>query len=229
MTTPRQRLPRGLQYHHTAAYVAARPKLRGVLHLVMAPIAAVMAVALIADAQTVSGRVTGGIFGVLFVGLFAVSGSYHVPAWTGRVRMMWGRADTAMIVLFIAGTFTPIAFHALDGPWRLWSLVVAWAIALAGAAMAVSPLTAPRWVRTLGYVAMGWLMVVPFAKIAQALPFEGVALIVLGGVLYTVGGVVYATQKPDPAPDWFGFHEVFHLLVVAAAVCHYVAIHQYVI
>jgi hemolysin III len=220
---------RGLHHRTTAAYVAARPRLRGVLHLVMAPIAAVMAVALIADAETAPGRVTAGVFGLLLVALYSVSGSYHVPAWTGRVREWWGRVDTAMIVLFIAGTFTPIAFHALDGHWRLWSLVVAWAVAVGGAALALSPITAPRWLRATGYIAMGWLGVVPMIKIAGALPVEGTALIVLGGLLYTLGGVVYAAQRPDPAPEWFGFHEVFHLMVIAASVCHYVAIARYVV
>lgn len=221
-------MSRGIQFHHSAEYVASRPRLRGMLHLAMAPVAAVMAVALFFEASG-PGRITGGIFGLLLVGLYSVSGTYHVPAWTGRVRMMWGRADTAMIVLFIAGTFTPIAFHTLDGPWRLWSLVVAWVVAVAGAAIAVSPLTAPRWVRTFGYLAMGWLFVVPMFKIALALPVAGTVLIVLGGLFYTVGGVVYAIGRPDPAPAWFGYHEIFHLLVIAASVCHYVAILRYVV
>lgn len=221
-------MSRGIQFHHTAEYVAARPRLRGILHLAMAPVAAVMAVGLFLEASGAN-RVSAAIFGLLLVGLYSVSGSYHVPAWTGRVRMLWGRADTAMIMLFIAGTFTPIAFHALDGSWRLWSLVVAWSVALAGAAMAVSPLTAPRWVRAAAYLAMGWLFVVPMFKIAQSLPVTGTVLIVVGGLLYTVGGVVYGAKRPDPAPAWFGYHEVFHLLVVAASICHYVAIFRYVV
>lgn len=217
-----------LQAHHSAEYVASRPKLRGVSHLTMAPIAAVMAVPLIMKASG-TGRITASIFAVALIGLYSVSGTYHVPAWTGKVRMMWGRADTAMIVLFIAGTFTPIGFHALDGAWRLWSLVVAWVIALVGAGIAFSELTAPRWVRTSGYVAVGWLLVVPMFRIAGALPVQGTILLVLGGLLYTIGGVVYATEKPNPMPAWFGFHEIFHLLVVAASVCHYVAILRYVV
>lgn len=212
----------------TAAVEAVRPKLRGVSHLVMAPIAAVMAAVLVTNTQG-TGRVTTGVFGIFLVGLYATSGSYHVPRWRGRVRMWWGRADTAMIVLFIAGTFTPIAFHALEGGWRLWSLVVAWVVAVAGAGIAISPITAPRWLRTSGYLAIGWLMVVPMWKVAESLPLAGTALIILGGVLYTIGGVVYATKKPNPAPEWFGFHEVFHLLVVAASICHYLAILRYVV
>lgn len=218
----------GLQFHHTAEYVSTRPRLRGVSHLLMVPIAAVMAVELVLRSSG-DGRVAAAVFGALFVALYGVSGTYHVARWTGRVRMLWGRVDTAVIVLFFAGTFTPIAYHSLAGAWRLWSLVTAWAIALLGAGLALSPLTAPRWVRTAGYISLGWLMAVPMFQIAAALPVRGIALILLGGLLYTIGGVVYATEKPDPAPAWFGFHEVFHLLVVAASVCHYIAIMRYVV
>ncbi len=210
------------------AAVAERPRLRGVLHLAMAPIAAVMAIALVWQASGAA-RVTTTVFGLALVGLYTISGSYHIARWKGRVRVMWGRVDTAMIVLFIAGTFTPIGFHALDGHWRLWSLLVAWVVAVVGAGIAISPITAPRWVRTAGYLAIGWLMIVPLWKVAASLPLAGTALIVLGGVLYTVGGVVYAMERPNPAPRWFGFHEVFHLLVIAASVCHYTAILRYVI
>lgn len=210
------------------AVEVVKPRLRGVTHLAMAPIAAVMAVVLVWNA-TGANRITTGIFGALLVGLYATSGSYHVPRWRGRVRVWWGRADTAMIVLFIAGTFTPIAFHALTGSWRLWSLVIAWVIAVAGAGIAISPITAPRWLRTSGYLAIGWLMVVPMWKIAAALPLAGTALIILGGVLYTIGGVIYAAKKPDPFPEWFGFHEVFHLLVIAASICHYLVIIRYIV
>lgn len=210
------------------AAVADRPRLRGVLHLAMAPVAAVMAVALVWQSSG-AGRVATGIFGAALVGLYAVSGSYHIARWKGRVRVLWGRVDTAMIVLFIAGTFTPIGFHALEGSWRVWSLVVAWLVAVVGAGIAISPVTAPRWARTAGYLAIGWLMVVPLWKVAAALPLAGTALIVLGGLLYTVGGVVYAMERPNPAPRWFGFHEVFHLLVIAASICHYTAIFRYVI
>lgn len=219
---------RGMQFHHTAEYVAARPRLRGVSHLVMVPVAMLMAAHLIMRSAG-PGRITAGIFGVLLCALYTVSSGYHVPAWTGRIRMLWGRADTAVIVLFIAGTFTPVAFHLLDGAWRLWSLVVAWAVAVVGAGLAVSPLSAPRWARTFSYIALGWLMVVPMFKIAVLLPLAGTVLLVVGGMLYTLGGVVYATERPDPMPAWFGFHEVFHLLVVAASVCHYVAIARYVV
>jgi hemolysin III len=174
-------------------------------------------------------RASVAVFGVCLVGLYTTSALCHLPRWSVRARAALSRWDGAMIQLFIAGTFTPIGFHTLDGHWRLWSLVVAWAVAITGAAIAVSPLSAPRWLGTLGYIGVGWLSVVPFTKIIGALPWEGSGLIVLGGVLYTLGGVVYAARRPDPFPAWFGYHEVFHLFVVAGSTAHYLTIWRYVL
>lgn len=207
-----------------------RPVLRGWLHAAMIPFALVGAWLLW---ESVTGhwslRLPVGVFGAGLVGLYFVSSLYHLPPWPARVRRVLGRLDAVMIQLFIAATFTPVAFFTLSGGWRLWSLVVAWTIAIGGAAIAASPLEAPRWLSTLGYIAVGWLTVVPMIKIITALPWEGVGLIVLGGLLYTLGAMVYARRWPDPFPRWFGFHEVFHLLVIAASVCHYLAIWRYVL
>jgi len=174
-------------------------------------------------------RASVAVFGACLVGLYTTSALRHLPRWGARARTILSRCDGAMIQLFIAGTFTPIGFHTLEGHWRLWSLIGAWAVAITGAVIAASPLCAPRWLGTLGYIAVGWLSVVPFTKIISALPWEGSGLIVLGGVLYTLGGVVFATRRPDPFPAWFGFHEVFHLLVVGASTAHYLAIWRYVL
>lgn len=207
-----------------------RPRLRGWLHALMAPFAILGAYVLW---QSVTGglaaRLTVGVFGLTFIGMFTVSALYHVPRWSARTRYILSRCDVAMIQLFIAGTFTPIAFHSLQGGWRTWSLLGAWAIAIGGAIVAASPLKAPRWVGTAGYIAVGWLAVVPLTQIINALPWEGIGLIVLGGLLYTLGALVYAKRWPDPLPRWFGFHEVFHLMVVAASICHYLAIWRYVL
>jgi hemolysin III len=214
----------------TTPQALQRPALRGWLHAGMVPIALMMSYVLWQSATgDLSARWAVGVFAVTFVGLFTISSLYHVGRWSARARYIWSRCDVAMIQLFIAGTFTPIAFHSLSGGWRIWSLGVAWAIAIVGAGIAASPLKAPRWVGTAGYVAVGWLTVVPFTQIITALPWEGVGLIILGGVLYTLGGVVYAKRWPDPLPRWFGFHEVFHLMVIAASVCHYLAIWRYVL
>ncbi len=169
------------------------------------------------------------VFGACMTGLYTTSSLYHLAPWTDRARYIMSRLDVAMIQLFIAGTFTPVALHALQGAWRVWSLIVAWAIALLGAGIAVSPVKAPRWVSTGGFIAIGWLSIVPLARVISALPWEGLGLIALGGILYTVGAIVYARKRPDPAPTWFGYHEIFHLFVVAASICHYLAIWRYVL
>jgi hemolysin III len=169
------------------------------------------------------------VFGACTVGLYAVSSLYHVPPWSARVKRILSRFDGAMIQLMIAGTFTPVAFHALSGHWRTWSLVVAWIVAITGAVIAASPIEAPRWLGTIGYIAVGWLAVVPFVRIISALPWQGSSLIALGGVLYTIGALVYAFRWPNPFPRWFGFHEIFHVFVVAASTAHYLAIWRYVL
>ncbi len=207
------------------------PIMRGWLHGLMTPLALV---GLWMLWQTASGgtlaRLSVVVFGGSMIGLYGTSALYHLPRrWSARARIILSRCDGAMIQLFIAGTFTPIAFHALQGHWRFWSLVVAWAVALAGAVIAASPINAPRWLGTLGYVAVGWFAVVPFTKIVSVLPWEGSGLIVLGGVLYTVGAIIFARRYPNPIPGWFGYHEVFHLFVVAGSTSHYLAIWRYVL
>lgn len=208
----------------------SRPLLRGWLHAAVVPFALLGGWVLLSSG-------TGGppskasiaVFSASMVGLYLVSSLYHVGRWSQRVHYLLSRVDGVMIQLFIAGTFTPIAFHSLDGGWRTWSLLVAWVVALVGAGIAASPLSAPRWVCTAGYIAVGWLLVVPMLRIMYALPWEGTGLIVLGGLLYTLGAVVYARRWPDPFPRWFGYHEVFHLLVIAATTAHYIAIWRYVL
>lgn len=211
--------------------ILERPRLRGWLHFAAVPVALIGAVVLWRAASDLepAGRTAAMVFGASLVGLYSVSSLYHVPEWSTRTRRILSRFDGAMIQVMIAGTFTPIAFHTLSGTWRIASLVVAWAVALVGAVIALSPLEAPRWLGTLGAVAAGWLLAIPLLKIMSALPWQGNGLIVLGGLLYTVGAVVYGTRRPDPIPGWFGFHEVFHVLVVAASTAHYLAIWRYVL
>jgi len=207
-----------------------RPLLRGWLHAVTAPMAVVGTIVLFdAAGPSPLKRASVAVFGTCLVGLYVTSSAYHLGRWTARGRYIMSRCDVAMIQLFIAATFTPVALHALNGAWRLWSLVVAWGIAVTGAVIAASPIKAPRWLATAGYIAMGWLSVVPLTRIITALPWEGTGLIVLGGVLYTIGAVIYGRKRPDPFPRWFGYHEIFHLLVVAASICHYLAIWRYVL
>lgn len=204
-----------------------RPRLRGLVHLSAAPVAVVVAVLLWRAAAPGMSRVSVAVFGVALVGLYTTSGLYHLPQWPARVRHWLSRADVAMIQLFIAASFTPVAVHALGGAWRVWSLAVAWGIGLIGAVIAASPLKGPRWLSVVGYTAFGSLTVVPLFRIVRVVPPAGLALLGVSAALYMLGGIVYARRRPDPWPHWFGFHEVFHVLVVAAGATHVVAVWRY--
>lgn len=208
---------------------AARPILRGWIHAAAVPLALVAAWWLwrATEASALGTRVSVMVFAVGLVGLYGTSALYHVPRWDDRRRWLLSRADVAMIQIFIAASFTPFAWHALDGLWRTGSLVAAWTIGLVGAVVAASPISGPRWLVAGAYLAFGWSAAVPVWKIAERLPWPGVALIIVAGVLYSVGAVVYARKRPDPWPHRFGFHEVFHVLVVLAGAVQFVAIVRY--
>lgn len=207
--------------------VGERPRLRGWIHLGAAPVAAVAAYFLWRAASPGLPQLSIAVFGVALFGLYATSGLYHVPSWSPRARWLLSRADVVMIQLFIAASFTPLAVHALSGAWRTWSLAVAWGIGILGAVIAASPIRGPRWLTVAAYFAFGWLAIVPFVRLVQVLPWEAVALLAVSGSLYTIGGIIYVRQRPDPWPDVFGFHEVFHTIVVVAAAAHMAAVWQY--
>ena len=210
--------------HAAAATVTEAPRLRGWIHASAVPLAIVAAILLWRAASPGLPRLSVAIFGVGLVALFATSGAYHVPRWPARIRYWWSRADVAMIQLFIAASFTPIAVHAMSGAWRWWSLAVAWSIAIIGAIVAASPIKASRWLTVVAYAGFGSLAVVPLTRIIEVMPPKGIALIGAGGILYLIGGVVYARRTPNPWPRIFGFHEVFHVLVVAGVAFHVAAI-----
>ncbi len=206
---------------------APRPRLRGWIHSATAPVAAVVAIELFRAASPGLPRLSVAVFGVALIGLFTTSGLYHAPSWPARVARRLARADVAMIQLFIAASFTPVAVHTLSGAWRTWSLVVAWTVAIIGAIVAASPLTGPRWLTVAAYASFGALGAIPLLRIAEVLPLPGVLLVIAGGTVYLIGGVIYARRRPDPWPRWFGFHEVFHALVVIGGTAHVIAIWRY--
>jgi hemolysin III len=162
--------------------------------------------------------------------LFGVSGIYHRFTWQPRLWAFWRRFDHANIYVFIAGTYTPVAFLYLQGAAR-WTLIgIAWGCAIAGMIFKIGWPHAPRWVSML-YVVMGWLAVffIPnfhegAAHFPTSVNVATFTLIAVGGVLYSLGAVVYATKRPNPSPKWFGFHEVFHAFTVAAFIAQYVAV-----
>ena len=201
-----------------------KPRLRGWFHLGMAPLVQLAGLVLIVVAPSLVARIGIAIYLVGATMLFGTSAIYHRGTWSASMGGFLRRLDHANIFVFIAGTYTPLALLLLEGTGRTVLLAVIWSIAALGIAFKLGWMSAPRWLYTSLYIAMGWVAVgwlVPFWNAGGPLI---VALIVLGGLIYSAGAVVYARKKPDPAPAWFGYHEVFHVATVVAALCHFAAI-----
>ena len=201
-----------------------KPKLRGWLHAGMAPLALAAGIVLVALAPTTAGVVGGAVFLAASVLLFGTSGLYHRFYWGARGEAVLRRMDHANIYVFIAATYTPLALLLLDGGSRVALLVMIWASALGGLLFRTLWLSAPRWLYTALYLLMAWAAVGWMWSFYRAGGAAVVALVLGGGVFYTVGAVVYGRKRPDPSPRWFGFHEIFHACTIAGFVCHYVAI-----
>jgi hemolysin III len=184
---------------------------------------------LIAVAPGGTARAEAAVYAVSLSGLFGVSALLHRRDWSPRVRANLRRLDHSMIFVLIAGTYTPIAGIVLDGGLRTGVLLTVWIGALAGVGFTVAWIDAPKWVTALPYVALGWVAAGATPQLLDRLGVAGFTLIALGGVLYTAGALVYARKRPDPRPLVFGYHEVFHALVIAAAAAHYAVIAAFVL
>jgi hemolysin III len=201
-----------------------KPKLRGWLHAGMFPAVLVAGVTLIALTDSMRARVACAVYVLTACLLFGISGIYHRGTWGPRGEAVLRRLDHANIFLIIAGTYTPLTLLLLpeaSGEALLWAV---WVAALAGIAFRVFWVGAPRWLYTPCYLAMGWAAVFYLPDFLRAGGIAVLVLVVVGGVLYSVGGVVYGLKRPNPSPSWFGFHEVFHSLTLAAFVVHFVGI-----
>jgi hemolysin III len=201
-----------------------KPKLRGWLHAGMFPAALVSGVVLTACASSVRGRIACAVFTVTACALFGVSALYHRGNWGPRVSGILRRLDHANIFLIIAGTYTPLTILLLPGSTSELLLWLVWAGALAGIAFRVFWVGAPRWLYTPCYIALGWVAVFFLPDFLHTGGVAVLVLVVAGGLLYSAGGVIYGLKRPNPSPRWFGFHEVFHSLTLAAFVVHYVGI-----
>ena len=168
-------------------------------------------------------RVAALVYAFGLAGLFGTSALYHRITWRPRARVWMRRLDHSMIFVLIAATVTPFGLLVLDGHAATVLLAVVWGGALAGVAAASLWPTAPKWVSALVYCAVGWSGVMAMPQLA-GYAVAALVLLALGGALYTAGAVVYALGRPDPAPLVFGYHEVFHTLVVAAAALHFAAV-----
>lgn len=208
----------------TAIAAAPKPRLRGVSHQYAFVVAVVLAAVSLIAADPGQVRFAALVHACGVCGLFGVSALYHRGTWTPAQHRWMRRADHAMIYVFIAATYTPIALLVLDGPLQTVILAVVWSFAAAGVVLQLAWADAPKWLQAVLYVAMGWVSIATMPQILDALGVLAVLGLVLGGVLYTAGATIYARERPDPLPAVFGFHEVFHALVILAAATHYAVI-----
>ena len=202
---------------------AVRPRLRGWLHAVMFPLVVVAGVGLVAATPTLRGRLGMGVFVITASMLFGTSALYHRGSWAPRWARVLRRFDHANIFLVIAGTYTAFAATLLPPGSATTLLTVMWVGAALGVLFKVVWVGAPRWLSTPLYVILGWVAVFYVGPFYEAGGAAVLALIVAGGVLYTLGAVVYGMKRPDPSPRWFGFHEVFHAFTILAFLAHFVA------
>ncbi len=201
-----------------------KPKLRGWLHLATAPLTLAAGIVLIALSPTPATRVGSAIFAASSLVLFTVSAVYHRGTWSPGMWAFLRRFDHANIFLLIAGSYTPFTLLLLEGRDRTVLLTVVWVGAALGILFRIFWAGAPRWLYTPIYIGLGWAAVFYFPEFAANAGTAVLVLLAVGGGLYTLGALVYGLKWPDPSPTWFGFHEVFHSLTIAAFVTHYVGI-----
>jgi len=207
------------------ALASVKPKLRGVSHEWAFFISLFLGAGLIIAAKTPEATLAVAIYAVSLSALLGTSALYHRVNWSRPNERRWmRRLDHSMILFLIAGTYTPFALLVLNGPLADAILAVVWLGAIAGAIVEMVWIEHPKWVAALIYMSLGSVAAIAFPGLWDEMGAAGALLVAAGGILYTAGAVVYATQRPNPNPRVFGYHEVFHLLVIAAAAAHFAAI-----
>ncbi len=201
-----------------------KPKLRGVSHQYAFFVSLACGVALILAASDGRARLAASIYAAAVSALFGTSALYHRVTWRPNARRWMRRLDHSMIFVLIAGTYTPVALIALKGSLATTILIVLWAGALGGVVFKLLWIDGPKWVFAAVYVALGLVSAAVFGELPSAIGWLGVAGLALGGLLYVVGAIVYASERPNPWPKVFGYHEIFHALVIAAAALQYAVI-----
>jgi len=200
-----------------------KPHLRGWLHAGMAPISVVLGVVLVILSPP-EYRWAAALYSITAILLFGTSAIYHRFTWSPTAKVRLKRLDHANIFLIIAGSYTPFAVVLLPSAQARTLLLLVWGGALAGVIFRVFWVTAPRWLYTPIYIALGWVAIFYLPAFWEAGGAVVVILLALGGLAYSAGAVVYALKRPDPSPTWFGFHEVFHALTLAGFLLQYVAV-----
>jgi hemolysin III len=204
--------------------VQVKPRLRGVFHQYAFFASLASGTLLVLLAATTRALVAAAVYAASVSALFGVSALYHRVTWTTSARRRMRRLDHAMIFLLIAGTYTPVGLLVLHGTLGAVVLAVVWGGALVGIVLQLAWTTAPRWLGGTVYLALGWVAVAAMPQLFARLGVAGGLLVVVGGLVYSAGAAVYALRRPDPVPAVFGYHEVFHLLVIAGVAAHFLAI-----
>jgi hemolysin III len=206
-----------------------RPALRGTMHAFAALLSPFALIALLLLAEAPREYVGAAIFGASVLLLYVSSASYHLAPWSHGARRVMKRVDHSMIFVLIAGTYTPFCLIVLGNGWGIPMLCVVWVLSAAGVLLKMLRPDAPRWLGVGLYIGLGWVGAIAAAPIISALPGVAIAMLLFGGLLYSVGAVIYAMRRPDPFPRIFGYHEVFHALVIAGTAVHFTLIAAYVI
>ncbi len=208
--------------------VNTRPRWRGRLHQVAFIAWIPLGVALVALGRSGTIRAATAVYAVSLIALYGISATYHLVTWKPKARALMRRLDHSTILLLIAGTYTPFALLAFEGATADAILVTVWVGAAAGLVLNLAWVDAPKWLTAGVFIALGWVGVVALPQMFE-LGVAPATLVIVGGALYTLGALAYALRRPDPAPAVFGYHEVFHLLVIGAAAAHFVAIAAFVL
>jgi hemolysin III len=202
----------------------ATPRLRGRIHQVAFFVSIPMGITVVLLASGAAATAVAAVYAASLTAVFGTSAAYHRGRWGPRARRWMKRLDHSMIYVLIAGSYTPVAVLALHGPWEVVLLSVAWAGAAVGITMKMARPDGLSVLSAILYMAMGWLALVAIPPLVRGMPPAGLVLMVAGGLLYTAGAIVFASRRPDPRPAVFGYHEIWHAFMVAAAACHYVMI-----
>jgi hemolysin III len=205
-----------------------KPRLRGVFHELGFYAALGLGTGLVLSADDGRARAAAAVFAGSVAFCFGASALYHRPMWRPPVRAWLARLDHAGVYLLIAGTYTPFGLLVLSEDWAVPVLTIVWAGALAATFLKLFWFRAPKWLSAAIGVALGWVGVAAFSQLLK-IPLPGLVLVVVGGLLYTLGAVVYAFRRPDPVPHVFGYHELFHVLTLGAVGCQYAAIAFFVL
>jgi hemolysin III len=205
-----------------------KPRLRGVFHELGFYAALALGAALVATAHGGRPRVAATVFAGSVAFCFGASALYHRPMWRPRARAWLARLDHAGVFLLIAGTYTPFGLLVMSEDWAVPVLTIVWTGALVATLLKLFWFGAPKWLSAAIGLALGWVSVAAFSQLLKV-PLPGLVLVAVGGVLYTLGALVYAYRRPDPVPRVFGYHELFHVLTLGAVGCQYAAIAFFVL